>query len=440
MQKHHISFNSSQKLLHSAAFWGWFLIAVFYCYQYLLRVTPGVIALELRQNFHLTAEEFSTLGSYYLYAYSLLQIPIGFIVDRVGVKRSVLVSLLLCILGSFWITQTHSLFAIQLSRALVGLGSACAFMCSLKWVADHFEPGKRGFLMGATLAFGTLGALGAGHPLVYAVENIGWQSAILLTAILGGFIFVLIAFFLKDRTTHPSSTASKSPHSSSSSNYSHVHNVAATLKKILSTKSILIYAFLAVGVYTPLAVLADLWGVTFLMVKFEMTRADAASTTMIMYFGLAVGSIALPPLAERYHAFTRTIQLCSFGLLCAFVILLFIPNLSMAFLKVLFLIIGLLCGAEMICFSGALVGSHATTSGLTIGVVNTMNMLGGALLQQLIGYILDSQWRGALDETGVRLYSDRDYTWALIILPIVLVACVILSMTLKRDKIAAARA
>lgn len=428
MQKYHRTPNNSQNLLYSSAFWGWFLIAIFYCYQYLLRVTPGVIALELRQNFHLTAEEFSTLGSYYLYAYSLLQIPIGFIVDRVGVKRSVLISLILCIIGTFWMTKTHSLCAIQLSRALVGLGSACAFMCSLKWIADHFAPGKRGLLMGATLAFGTLGALGAGHPLVHAVESMGWQSAILFTAILGGFIFVLIAFFLKEGAGH---------HQPSGHVPLILRAIMATLKEIISTKSILVYAFLAVGVYTPLAVLADLWGVSFLMVKFDMNRADAASTTMIMYIGLAVGSILLPPLAERYHAFTRTLQLCSFGLLCAFMILLFIPSLPMVFLKALFLIIGLLCGAEMICFSGALLGSTATTSGLTIGVVNTMNMLGGALLQQLIGFILDSQWKGAFDDTGVRLYNDTDYTWALLILPAVLVACVCLSMTLKRDGVKA---
>ncbi len=77
----------------SKAILGWFLIALFFCYQYLLRVIPGVISDELRHAFYMTAEDFSSLGSYYLYAYSFLQIPIGFIVDRIGIKRSVLFSL-----------------------------------------------------------------------------------------------------------------------------------------------------------------------------------------------------------------------------------------------------------------------------------------------------------------------------------------------------------
>ena len=403
----------------SKAILGWFLIALFFCYQYLLRVIPGVISDELRHAFYMTAEDFSSLGSYSLYAYSFLQIPIGFIVDRIGIKRSVLFSLFLCILGTFWLTQTHSLFAAQMSRVLVGAGSASAFMGAIKWVADHFEPGRRGTLMGATLVMGTFGALGAGHPLVMSVEAFGWKQSILLTCILGVFLVIFIALFLKDSQKK-------------SSIHFDMRQLKKDLKTIACNKTIVIYALLAIGVYTPLAVLADLWGVSFLMQKFHITRADAASTTMLMYLGLAIGSLTLPAFAERYRLFTRVIQICSLGLLALFSGMLMAHTLSMLALKGIFLLIGCLCGAEMICFSGALIGSEKRTSGLTIGFVNTMNMLGGAVLQQLIGTALDWQWNGAVDPAGVRLYTMEHYVWALMILPIVLVACVLLSMTLKK--------
>jgi sugar phosphate permease len=193
-----------------------------------------------------------------------------------------------------------------------------------------------------------------------------------------------------------------------------------------------VYALLAVGVYTPLAVLADLWGVSFLVEKFNIVRADAASTTMLMYVGLAIGSLTLPALSERYNMFTRTVQICSLGLLVLFTTMLMADQLSMLALKGIFISIGILCGAEMICFSGALVGSTPRTSGLTLGFVNTMNMLAGAVLQQIIGYCLDLQWNGAVDSTGVRLYSADQYVLSLMILPAVLVGCVFLSLTLKK--------
>jgi sugar phosphate permease len=409
------------------AIFGWSLIALFFCYQYLLRVTPGVISQELRQAFLMTAEEFSSLGAYYLYAYALLQIPIGFLVDRIGVKRTILGSLFLCLLGTLWITQTTSLLQAQMSRVLVGAGSACAFMGALKWVADHFAPGNRGFLMGATLTLGTFGALSAGRPLVSLVDQIGWQKAVIGTGLLGIVLWFFILFFLKDTNT----TKDTAAHAKGPVQLSHV---LADLKEIACNKNIVVYALLAIGVYTPLAILADLWGVSFLVEKFAIKRADAASTTMLMYVGLAAGSLTLPTFAEKYNWLSRIIQLCSIGLLIVFLVLLFSPDITPVVLQVLFFTIGCLCGAEMVCFSGALVGCNPRTSGLTIGFVNTMNMLGGAILQQIIGYALDRQWSGAVDAMGVRLYNSHQYTKALTILPLILVGCVILSLTLRRGK------
>lgn len=403
------------------AIFGWSLIALFFCYQYLLRVTPGVISDELRHAFYLTAEEFASLGAFYLYSYSLLQIPIGFIVDRVGIKRTVLTSLFLCIIGTLWLAKATSLPQAQMSRILVGAGSACAFMASLKWIADHFDPGKRGLLMGGTLVFGTIGALGAGRPLVALVDASGWKTAILWTGLLGVLLLILIVFLLKDSQKSIKKRLD-------------ITQVGRDLKAIACDKNIVIYAFLAVGVYTPLAVLADLWGVSFLVEKFNITRADAASTTMLMYAGLAIGSLTMPALAEKYNLFTRSIQVCSLSLLGIFSWILMSTTMNLWGLKILFLLIGIFCGAEMICFSGALIGSTPRTSGLTIGFVNTMNMLGGAILQQIIGFGLDLQWTGAMDSTGIRIYTPHQYTLAFSILPAILLLCVLLSLRLrKRD-------
>lgn len=407
----------------SRALLGWVFIALFYCYQYVLRVMPGVISSELRHAFHLTAEDFASLGAYCLYAYALLQIPVGFVLDRIGVKRTVLLSICLCVLGTLWLTQTTVLWEAQMSRILVGAGSACAFTSGLKWVADHFEPGKRGLLMGATLAFGTMGALGAAHPFVKGVESLGWQQAVLSTCVLGGALFALTMLFLKESPRKNGEAFQRK-------------QFWTDLKTIACNKTIVIYALLAVGVYTPLAVLADLWGVSFLVERFAIDRAEAASTTMLMYVGLAFGSLILPAFAERYNMFRLTIQVCSFGLLLLFSAMLMVDQLSMPLLKSIFVMVGIFCGAEMICFTGAVAGATPRTSGLTLGFVNTMNMLAGALLQQIIGRLLDMQWSGAVDASGIRFYTAEQYVWALVVLPAILLGCVVLSLFLKKHDFA----
>jgi MFS family permease len=414
----------SQKKTSPTPFYlAWLAAALFYFYQYILRVSPGVMVTDLRLDFKLTAEEFSSLGAWYLYAYAFLQIPIGIIMDRIGIRRTVLGSVGLCIAGVALLGSAQSLEAVQISRILVGAGSACAFMAGLKVAADWLPAGKRGFLIGATLTFGTIGALTAGRPQVWLIDSMGWRSTVFMTAYLGIAIFFLVLFMLKlPHEKHKQPTSDK-----------FLPNLEQ-IKHILSNRQVMIYAFLAVGLYAPLSVLADLWGTAFLMQKYGLARADAAQTSMMMYLGLALGSLFLPWLCEKYAILNKAIRLCSIAILLAFAFILFGPHVGIVCLSIVLVGLGFFCGAEMMCFTGAVHYTTRENSGITIGVVNTLNMLGGALLQQGIGWLLDKQWQGSVDSSNIRIYSSQDFVVALSLLLIAVVTCCIISLRLKPDK------
>ena len=401
----------------------WFCIVLFFCYQYLLRVIPGVMVSDLRSEFNITAEQFGTLGAFYLYIYSLMQIPIGIVTDRIGVKNTVLGSILLCLIGAFMLAITKSFEFAQLSRVLMGAGSACAFMGCLKVVSDNFPPGKRGFLMGATLTFGTLGALSAGAPLTYLINHFGWRHAIFVLAALGVVIFLITLFGVSgSRDLHklpPPLNASK---------------MKTDVLSVLKNKSIMLYAFLAIALYTPLSVVSDLWGVAFFMEKHGFPRAEAAQICMYMYAGLCVGSLFMTWWAEKYNVLNLTIQICSMVILVLFVILIFGPVFSQETLSVLVFSLGLACGAEMLCFAGVALYANKDKIGVTLGVANTLNMLGGAILQQGIGIILDILWSGKVDTQGLRVYSTADYQAALSILLAVIAICCCVAFLLPRQR------
>ena len=52
--------------------------------------------------------------------------------------------------------------------------------------------------------------------------------------------------------------------------------------------------------------------------------------------------------------------------------------------------------------------SHADISGPVVGIVNSMTVASGALLQPLVGVLLDYRWDGSLLE-GARVNSASDY-------------------------------
>ncbi len=402
----------------------WAILSLFFFYQYILRVFPGVMVNELRGDFSINAEQFSYFGAFYLYAYSLLQIPVGLLVDKIGVKKTVILSILICLAGTGLIVFTHNLYLAYLSRILMGIGSACAFMCTLKIVADFLPPGKRGFLNGATLTLGVVGALVAGKPLSIAMDLFGWRHALLLTLIVGIGVLLLTIFLLKSPTI---SHKTESIHEEKPS-------IIQVMKEILSTPMVIVYAILAVGLYTPLSVLADLWGVAYLMAKYGFARGDAAEVSMTMYIGLCIGSLLLPWLSEKYNVLNRSIRVCTYGIFFAFACILMAPQLPVMGITVLILLLGAFGGAEMLCFTGVILYAPKGRTGITLGITNTVNMIGGALAQQSVGLILDRfLWKGDLDVHGNHLYKSEDYALAFSFLAVMIALCCLVTRNLKKN-------
>lgn len=401
---------------------GWFVLSIFFFYQYILRISPGIMVVELRQVFKLTAQEFSSLGAFYLYAYAFLQVPLGFLVDRLGVKRVISAAIIICAFGTIVFAYAQNLWMLQVGRILIGAGSAPAFICAIKWVTDHCPLKLRGLLMGATLSIGTIGAYLSGKFYVELLDHVTWQSSLYISALAGLGILLLVALFIqaKDRFEQGQENA--------------VNHLKLGLKHILNKREVILYSVIAISVYTPLCVLADLWGTAFMMQKFQLPRDTAAQTSLSMYAGLTVGSLILPWMSTHFHKLKEVIFVCAILLIICLLILLFVPSLNQLELILVLTSIGFLCGAEMICFSGAVVNIAFQHTGLALGVVNTMNMLGGALIQQLIGGYLDWRWQGMLDADGVRIYQTSELTTAFVSIPIMIFICSILVLWIPKNK------
>ncbi len=406
------------------AYLAWFAIALFYFYVYVLRVSPGVLEKEIRAAYKATAEEFATLGSLYLLGYSLLQIPLGVIADRIGVKKMSMYSITICIIGSLLFGLTQHFWVAQFARLLIGIGSASAFMCSLKYIADHFPPGSRGFLMGMTLALGTVGALTSAKSLELLENYVEWHDLMALSAGIGAMVFVLVATFVRSAHLDPIANLNRKT----------MPEILLSLKEIIMSKNIMIYAIVAIGLYTPLSAIADLWGPAFMEQKFGLANDAAAVSNMWMYIGLTAGCMIMPWIAEKLNKINQAIVFCGFMVLLLFCIIVYMPAVDKITLELLLFTLGFFCGAEMMCFTGALSFSKSLNSGEVIGVVNTLNMLGGAVVQQLIGTSLDAQWDGVYKE-GIRHYSTEQFINALSVLTVVIILCCLISLLLLRVRL-----
>ncbi len=399
----------------------WLVLAIFYLYIYLLRSSPGVLIEEIRFTFRMNADNFALMGSMYYYGYSLVQVPLGLIVDKHGVRKTVIYSILLCIIGTILIISTKNNYLVYLSRLLVGVGTASAFMCSLKLANDFLPKSLKEVAIGATLTFGSFGALLTGTPLNYILKKFTtWQASFLIFVIIGIFILVFVLIFL------PKTSKSKLANENT--------NILEDIYSIITNKQILIYAIIAIGLYSPLSVIADLWGTAFIVKKFNLTREIASPILMNIYIGMAVGSVIVPYFG-KVLGINRIIRFSSISLLILFSFLVYAQDIDYYCLVAILVLIGFFCGAEMLCFAAALHYAKPNSSGLTIGVVNTLNMLSGAILQHVIGIYLDYNWKGVLDINGLRIYSVDNFIEAFsILIGIMVITTIIAFIYLKSKK------
>ena len=156
-----------------------FVGALFYCYEFVLRIIPGALQTELSAAFgHISATTFGQISALYYFAYSPMQMPVGMLMDRFGPRRLLTFACMCCTLGSWMFTLTSSMFLVASGRFLVGFGSSFAFVGVLS-LALHWLP-RRYFSLVAGLIT-TLGMLGLVYGEVKIAEwseRIGWEQVL----------------------------------------------------------------------------------------------------------------------------------------------------------------------------------------------------------------------------------------------------------------------
>jgi len=398
------------------------IAALFYLYELALRVSPSVMTNDLMVTFNATSTMLGVLISFYYYAYTVLQLPCGIILDKMGARNLLGISSVLCILGSGLFAISDKIYIAQIGRFLVGAGSACAFISCLQIAANLFPKRYFVILAGITNMMGTLGGLFGGAPVAKAVNTFGWQNATYMLGAIGIVIAVLI-FVLVPKDMGDAHLRQKTKPQISKS-------ILNNISKLLRNPQVVLSGVIAGFMYLPIDAFAELWAVPFFMSKYGIGNETAALASAIIFVGVAIGSVAIAVLAKKIGSYMRTIRLAMLLTAIAFIPLIYTScGLYVAFGIVL--LIGFFTGAQPIGFTVAKESVSAEISGTTLAMTNCIVMLIGSIFQPFLGALLDFFWKGEIGEAAVRVYDIECYEKAILVIPVFLLISYVLSMFLK---------
>ncbi len=166
--------------------------------NYFDRTNISVAGVSLSKEYHLSAVQFAFIASAYLYTYTLIQVPIGALLDRIGVKWMTRVGTIIWTIATFMTAIVSGYGLIIVARLLLGVAEAPVFPAASKATGYWFPMKERGL---ATSAFDASAKFSnvIGVPFVaFVVSLYGWRGGFYATGILSLLYGILFWIFYRD--------------------------------------------------------------------------------------------------------------------------------------------------------------------------------------------------------------------------------------------------
>ncbi len=398
----------------------WGLGCLFYFYECLLQVSPSVMSSELMHDFAVTSHTLGILSGIYFYSYAGMQLPCGVMTDYFGPRRLLTIATTICALSTIAFGLTDNFFMACVARLMIGFGSSFAVVGTLKLASSWFPANRFAFLTGMMVTLGMLGAIFGEAPLALLVDHCGWRHSMIIMGVIGLAVASLIFIFTKDHGTHAYPTTSEDVKEEGS--------LGQRLLILLRNKQLWLVALYGGLMYTATPVICGLWGVPFLMLSMHLSKAVAANYISLVLFGWALAGPLWGIYSNRIGLRKPPLYYGCVGALVTSSLIIFGSLQNKFLMQVLLFTFGLFSAGFLPAFALVKELCNQKYVATALSFMNMMNMVGIAIVQPAVGFILDGLWSGQMSH-HVRIYTVSNYQIALAILPIgMLVALLLLPM------------
>ncbi len=360
------------------------------------------------------------LSSVYFYTYAAMQIPAGILSDTLGPRLTIAIGGIIMGIGAIIFGAAPSLIVCYAGRFLVGLGVSVIMVNIVRTCMEWFRSDELGFITGLTTTVGGIGGLLAATPLALLSKALSWRVSFEMIGLLTILLALNCWWNVRNRPADCGLPALENM--SEAVHYDTSREILKSriwlgVKTVIKNPYTWPPFFGFFSFYSTLMAFSGLWGIPFLTQIYGLSAPQAANYMVAVSLGLILGCPFTGQLSDKIlirrkspYVFCMLVYSMIWGMLC------FInhgkPPLSFMY-PICFLmgfsssgfILTMVCSKEV---------NPPSVSGIAMGTVNTGGFLGSAILQVLLGKILDMKWDNTLIN-GVRFYSLSAYRTAFLV-------------------------
>lgn len=346
-----------------------FLLFIGYVVVYIDKTVMGFALLPIEKEFGLSPTQLGYLTGIFFLAYSLFQIPAGWLNDRIGYKTMLILSL--SALGLFalcfgWLGMSFGL--LLLFRFLSGMGHS-GYPCSCaKAVVSNFILEKRTFAQSVLLSSSGLAMTIGPIVAVAALNHLGWHISFVL---LGLFAFAIIALIALRVPRHQPG--------------SHSHQARSALWRNPTVLLLFVCGFcINIPLYGLMA-----WLPKYFVQERGLALASAGYLVALGGAGIWLSSLCTGWLVGKYFQNREPLVIIVCSLISAVVIYgIYHTTTLFAAGALLFVADIFLMGSFVTAFTLPMKRLPENVIGSAVGLINTGGTLGGFVSPIVMGYLV----------------------------------------------------
>jgi ACS family hexuronate transporter-like MFS transporter len=177
--------------------------------NYIDRQALSVVAPVLTKELGLTPIQYAGILQGFLYAYTIMYLVSGILVDRWGTRRALAVFMAWWSISNMLHSFARTAGELGAFRILLGIGEPGNFMAASRATSEWYPPKERAFLNGVANSGAAVGAIISAPLIVWLYVRHGWRSMFVVTGCFG-FVWLLawlLLYHLPEK--HPLITAAE---------------------------------------------------------------------------------------------------------------------------------------------------------------------------------------------------------------------------------------
>ena len=353
------------------------------------RSAQALLAEPLRVELTVSPEQLGLISGSFHFAFALMQIPVGVMLDRYGPRLTNGCLMLATVVGVLIFANAQSVVGLMIGQAVIGLGCSAAFMSALVLAARWVAPEKFAATSGLIVSFSLLGVLASATPLAALVESHGWRMV--YYGLAGLSVFAVILDFLLVRDTPPGRAKADQKGET-------VVEALRGMVSVWKNRQVWLLCGVAFFSYPTILTVRGLWGGPYLHDVFDLGPVGVGNILLIMTIGMILGPPTYGQLSRKWAG--KTHGLIVFAVLIGAVTCLlqaFVGPVGVGVAALLLLLHGFLGSSATLNYAASREAVAEHQIGRALTTINLATFAGLFVLQGIAGLIIGRFDAGAPD-------------------------------------------